>query len=196
METTGSKRTDACNEKELVRRILEGDRSSEHRIYDMYFERLKNYILNALTVNDETEAEDIAHETLIKAFSSLESYNDAYSFSTWLYAIAKNKAIDFLRKRESGPESVPIDSLSDTHFPEGGDSPEDDLVKIQDRELIETMLEQIPEKYKRAVDLKLQGYAYEEIAQKLGIKISDVKNHLFRAKKLLIKTYHDYGKSD
>ncbi|MDR2938010.1 MAG: RNA polymerase sigma factor [Prevotellaceae bacterium] len=139
--------------------------------------------------NDE-DAEDIAQQAFAKAFENIHSYSPKYAFSTWVYSIANNCCIDFVRKRAKG-STVSIDKLvEDENFNAQNalPNPEENMIAEQDLVTAALLLEKLKPQYRRVVELRyLKEYAYEEIAEELKMPIGTVKTTLFRAKDQLMK---------
>jgi RNA polymerase sigma factor (sigma-70 family) len=129
----------------------------------------------------------------MKAFSSLASYNFQYRFTTWLYKIAANNCIDFLRKKRLDALSLdqPVvtkDGEVTFELPDWTYSPEADLASKQKSLSIDQAIDSLPEKYREVIVFRhKQDKSYEEIAQILGIPVGTVKARIFRARELLKK---------
>ncbi len=144
-------------------------------------------------VHDREQVEDLTQEAFIKAFASLKSFNEEFAFSTWLYKIATNNSIDFIRKRKLQMYSIdkPIESKdSDYTFELPDDSYEADRELISDQKavLLKQAIDQLPEKYRRVILLRhSEERSYEEIAAMLKLPIGTIKAHIFRARELLYR---------
>ncbi len=129
----------------------------------------------------------------MKAFSSLATYRSEYKFSTWLYRIAANSAIDHLRKQriktlslDSPPEG--IDGPMDIEVADESFNPEKDLEERERRISINDAIDSLPEKYRVVIMYRHRDdKSYEEIAEALSIPIGTVKARIFRARELLKK---------
>jgi RNA polymerase sigma-70 factor (ECF subfamily) len=144
-------------------------------------------------IRDRQQVEDLTQEAFIKAFSSLKSFNEEYAFSTWLYKIATNNCIDYIRKRKLQMYSIdkPIEAKdSDYTFelPDETYQADKEVISGQRALLLRNAIEQLPEKYRRVIVLRhTEERSYEEIAQALDLPIGTVKAHIFRARELLYK---------
>jgi RNA polymerase sigma-70 factor (ECF subfamily) len=144
-------------------------------------------------VKDKEAANDLVQETFMKAFSSLATYRSEYRFSTWLYKIAANSSIDFLRKRRIHVLSLdrPVetnDGSMEIEIPDYSYHPEQDLVRKQQRISIEEAIASLPDKYREVIVFRHQeDKSYEEIADLLNIPVGTVKARIFRARELLKK---------
>ena len=178
-------------DRRIIERALGGDQSAYSQLVEKYSTALRHHILKM--IRDKREVDDLVQESFIKAFSALGSYSAEYAFSTWLYKIATNHTIDFLRKRRLSTLSIdkPIRSTDgDLHF-ELADvtyRPDRHIVADQRRELIQKAIDSLPPKYWRVITLRhRQEKSYEEIARELSLPLGTVKAHIFRGRKLLYK---------
>jgi RNA polymerase sigma-70 factor (ECF subfamily) len=148
-------------------------------------------------IRDKDEVEDLTQEAFIKAFMSLSSFNDEYAFSTWLYKIATNNCIDYLRRKKLQTMSInkPVESrdgdisfeLPDTSF-----IPDREMISTQRRKLLEEAINSLPPKYRRVIILRHQEEKeYQEIADLLKLPLGTVKAHIFRAREMLNKYLRD-----
>lgn len=148
-------------------------------------------------VRQQEEVDDLVQECFIKAFSALKSYSADYAFSTWLYKIATNHTIDFLRKKKLATMSIdrPIqtkDGEVEYELPDTSYRPDRHIVEDQRRHFIQEAIDQLPPKYNRVIVMRhQQEKSYEEIAKELGLPLGTVKAHIFRARALLYKYLRD-----
>ena len=144
-------------------------------------------------VRDKETANDLVQETFMKAFTSLASYRSEYRFSTWLYKIAANSSIDFLRKKRikalSLDRTINDESGSrEMDVPDYSYHPERDLERKEQRFSIEEAISSLPDKYREVIIYRHQDdKSYEEIADLLDIPLGTVKARIFRARELLKK---------
>lgn len=144
-------------------------------------------------VRDKETANDLVQETFMKAFSSLASYRSEYRFSTWLYKIAANCSIDFLRKKKINALSLDQeletkDGKVGIEVPDYSYHPEKELERKETRFSIEDAIESLPKKYKEVIIYRHKDdKSYEEIADLLDIPVGTVKARIFRARELLKK---------
>jgi len=178
-------------DRAYVRRALDGDESAYTALMEKYQRALYYHIRKM--VRDEKELEDLVQETFIKAFNALPSYSEEYAFSTWLYRIATNHAIDYLRKKKLRTRSIhkPVKTKEGTlemELPDVTYRPDKHVVDDQRRELIQEAIDDLPPKYYRVIVLRhQQEKSYDEIATELDLPLGTVKAHIFRARKLLYK---------
>ncbi len=148
-------------------------------------------------IHDREQVEDLTQEAFIKAFGSLKSFNEEYAFSTWLYKIATNNCIDYIRKRRLQTFSIdkPVESKdSDFTFELSDETYEADKELISDQRavLLQEAISSLPEKYRNVIRLRhVEEKSYEEIAKQLRLPIGTVKAHIFRARELLYKSLRD-----
>jgi len=175
----------------VIQEALKGDQKA----YRLLTERHRTAIFHIVLkiVRDRETANDLVQETFMKAFSSLASYRSEYRFSTWLYKIAANCSIDFLRKKRiqvlSLEGNLNGDSESRTmDVPDYSYHPERDLVRKEQRFSIEEAIDSLPKKYREVIVYRHKDdKSYEEIADLLSIPIGTVKARIFRARELLKK---------
>jgi RNA polymerase sigma factor (sigma-70 family) len=175
----------------IIADALAGDDRAYQRLMNKYHDAIFNFIYRM--VRDREQVEDLTQEAFIKAFASLKSFNEEYAFSTWLYKIATNNCIDYIRKKKLQMFSIdkPIESRdSDFTFELPDDSYEADreLIRNQRALMLHEAIEQLPEKYRLVIRLRhVEERSYEEIAKMLKLPIGTVKAHIFRARELLYK---------
>jgi RNA polymerase sigma-70 factor (ECF subfamily) len=176
---------------QLIQKALKGDEKAynallkryQHGIYNMIYQMIKN----------KEETEDLVQETFIKAFHSLDSYNDQYAFSTWLYKIAFNNCIDSIRKRKlrtfSIDQTIVLKEGEVRHqIPAESPGPEGKLLFLERKKLIQKAVNSLPERYRRVIILRHQeDRSYDEISEILGIPLGTVKARIFRAREMLKK---------
>ena len=143
-------------------------------------------------VRDRELAEDLSQETFIKALNALDSYRPEYKFSSWIFKIANNAAIDQLRRREldtlsleGSPHAVTPEAVEATALQIGtrGESALDAVASIELGGEIEKAIAQLRPEYRSCILLRhVEGYAYEEIAQILDLPLGTVKTYIHRAR--------------
>ncbi len=182
-------------DRTLVELALEGDQQAYQKLMEKYIGALTRHVQKM--VRRQGEVEDLVQECFIKAFSALKSYSAEYAFSTWLYKIATNHTIDFLRKRKLKTMSIdaPIstkDGEIEFELPDASYRPDRHIVEDERKMLIQAAIEHLPEKYHRVIMMRhQQEKSYEEIAQELDLPLGTVKAHIFRARALLYKFLRD-----
>ncbi len=146
------------------------------------------YMVNKM-LNNQDDANDVTQLTFSKAFENLEKYKPDFAFSTWLFKIATNNAIDFLRKRKQNTISLETfykEEDKTLEIPSKLLTPEEATIKKQQVTILKDVINQLPEYYLKLIELRYYGEkSYDEIAAELEIPIGTVKARLFRAKGLL-----------
>jgi RNA polymerase sigma-70 factor (ECF subfamily) len=174
----------------LVRRAKRGD----YKAFDLLVLKYQSRIAGlALTfVKDRHLAEDIAQESFIKAFKSLESFREESAFYTWLYRIAANTSKNYLTSKKRKKEYSESEILSsegasvDIFDIPGGDSPEEILAANNLREMIFESLSNLPEDIRTAISLReFEGLSYEEISEVLDCPIGTVRSRIFRGREII-----------
>ena len=149
-------------------------------------------------VNNPIDAEDLTIEAFGKAFRSIDSYTPRFAFSTWLFMIATNNCIDFIRKKQSSPIPVNQDKdIMDTmtvNIQSDLPDPEETLINDQKIATLRKIVTQLKSPYREIIELRYyKEYSYEEIAAELKIPIGTVKAQLYRAKTLLYNIFVKTG---
>jgi RNA polymerase sigma-70 factor (ECF subfamily) len=176
-------------DQELVRRALSKDQKAYSRLLSRYRSNIFYYILRM--IGNKTYADDLTQETFDNAFQNLDKYDDKYAFSTWLYKIAKNCTIDFVRKRKINPLHINYGSDEESSVNEntlysGTLNPEENMIQKQDELMLMKYIEAMKPKYRKLIELRyIREYAYKEISEELNIPIGTVKTQLLRAKNIL-----------
>jgi len=181
----------ALKDFELIDRAVdEGDQQAYAELMERYKKPVYHMILKM--VRNVDDAEDLTIEAFAKAFKNLHRFKKDFTFSTWLFRIATNNSIDFIRKkkletfslntglRDEDGEAVTID-VEDKNL-----DPQEEAIKSQKKELIQMFVTKLPAKYQRLVRLRyFQELSYEEIARELDAPLGTVKAQLHRARELL-----------
>lgn len=164
---------------DLIQQVLSG----KHEDYAQLVERYQKpliYFLRAI-LRDEEEVMDCAQEAFLTAYRNLWKYSSNYTFRAWLYTIARNKAIDMLRKKK---REVPVPLNENLIDPQNG--PEEEWLAKERANQVKGVLAELPEHYRQALYLRYQQeMSYEEMSMVLDIPVSSVKTHLFRGKEKL-----------
>jgi RNA polymerase sigma-70 factor (ECF subfamily) len=177
------------DDRALVARVLEGDRDRFTELVTRYERRVINYVYR-ITHRYE-DAHDLAQEIFVKVFLALDRYDPKYQFSTWLFRIAQNSAIDALRKKSvtEVPLVRPADEDSpskEREFADTGVTPYRAMKNKQLGAAIDKAVEQLPADYRELIQLRhFAELSYEEIASMKRLPLGTVKNKLFRARNLL-----------
>jgi RNA polymerase sigma-70 factor (ECF subfamily) len=145
-------------------------------------------------VNNRDDADDLTIEAFGKAFKNLHQYTPDYAFSTWLFKIATNNCIDFIRRKRKMTFSIDKGFENDEgqettlELKSGTLDPEEFMIKKQKAVLMRDIVEKLKPRYKRLVELRyFQERSYEEIATELQLPLGTVKAQLFRAREFLFQ---------
>ena len=185
------------SDAQLVSAALEGDQSAYTLLMERHKEPLRLYVNEFIVhlknsdgiIELAEEPQDIVQEAFQKAFQALPSYNPQYKFSTWLFNIARNIAIDYSRKRKIsiGSNITPDNFHSLANIGSGiRNSPEDKMISSQEYRTLIDIISSLDEKYREPAILRfIKEYEYNEIAQELNLELNTVKTRIKRAKELL-----------
>ena len=166
----------------------------------MRFYREPIYLMLLRMTHSPVDADDLTIETFGKAFCQLHTYTPQNTFSTWLFSIASNNGIDYIRRQHM--EVVSLNNISvrneddqyEVPLPADTPNPEEALIGEQRTVLLREVVEQLKPRYKRIVKMRyFEELSYEEIAQQLRLPLGTVKIQLRRARMLLaeiIKSQH------
>ncbi len=174
---------------EAIRKVLEGNDSAFGLLQNKY-KRLIHALIRKM-IKDEKDVEDLTQETFIKAYRSLKTFNFEYSFSSWIYKIASNNCIDFLRKRRFPTISLnqPFYNSDDDYFLQIKDDKNRadlNILANERKNALREAIDELPERYGTIIKLRHENdMEYVEIAEKLDLPLGTVKAHLFRARKML-----------
>ncbi len=181
----------ALQDYDLVLAALDGDETAFARLLARYKDAI--YFMLLKMVNNRSDAEDLTLEAFGKAFKNLHQYSPSYAFSTWLFKIASNNCIDFLRKKKGN--LVPIEGSQDSSENESpvklkskDPNPEERLIRKQKAILMRKVVRKLKPRYQTLVEYRyFKELSYEEIAKELDLPLGTVKAQLFRAREMLFK---------
>ncbi|MBX3165572.1 MAG: sigma-70 family RNA polymerase sigma factor [Bacteroidetes bacterium] len=168
-----------------------GDQKAFSELLQRYKDSV--YFMMLKMCNNKDDAEDLTIEAFGRAFKKLEQYTPDYAFSTWLFKIASNNAIDFLRKKKQknnvsldnkigGEDGYDFSSTIKAH----GLDPEEHFIRKQKIDTVRLLVDNLKPKYREMVELfYFQEMSHEEISKQLSLPIGTVKAQLFRARELL-----------
>lgn len=179
----------------LVKKAKGGDEKAYKKLVDKYERALYFHILKM--VKDREQVEDLVQEAFVKAFDNLNTYSNSYAFSTWLYRIATNNTIDYLRKKKLKTLSIdkPMktkDGEMEMQLPDESASTDRDIIKKQRQQIVQNAIDDLPKKYRKVIELRhMEEKSYQEISEILDKPLGTVKAHIFRARELLYKALKD-----
>ena len=190
MEVNKNLSDKAKQDLELVKKAKKGDQAAYTAIMTRYREPI--YYLCFKMIRNESDAEDLSIESFEKAFKKLDQYTPQFAFSTWLFRIATNHCIDFIRKKKlkttSIDEAIEDDKGGSYKIQVGGGTkdPEEKFIEKQKIKLMREIVTKLDEPYQTLVELRyFKELSYEEIADERDIPLGTVKAQLFRARALL-----------
>ncbi len=172
----------------LIRQALEtGDQHAYAELMGHYRDSL--YFTMLRMTDDPVDAEDLTIEAFGKAFKSLHQYTSEFAFSTWLFKIATNNCIDFVRKKQkirqtisTGPEADTIQNTIEDSLPD----PEQQYIIQQKIMHMREVIHKLKPHYKKLIEMRyFKEYSYEEIANELSLPLGTVKAQLFRSREFL-----------
>lgn len=179
----------------LIEEALKGNQASYERLMKKYYQLIHNLVYRMISRKEDVE--DLTQEAFIKAFNSLHNFDKQFAFSTWLFKIATNNAIDYLRKKKLATFSIDKDFESEDNdmkfeIPDNEYKPDRLLIDEQMKIVLDQAIESLPDKYRLVIVMRhKQEKEYEEIAQELKIPLGTVKAHIFRGRELLNKYLKD-----
>lgn len=167
----------------LVDMVLAGDSYAFEHLFNRYGDALRLLYLKR-TGGNADDTNDLIQEIFVKAFLKLSSYDRRYAFGQWIYTIARNTFIDFVR-RHRDDFSIDDNSRGD-HIGQPVSqtpSPEEDVIRSQQRTLLEQQLQLMTPKYRKLIELRFyKDLSYEEISERLGLPLGTVKTQIHRAR--------------
>jgi len=184
----------AKRDLELVAAAEKGDQKAYAELMDLYHDAI--YFMLLKMVNNKSDAEDLTIEAFGKAFKNLHLYTPNFAFSTWLFKIASNNCIDFLRRKRVMQKHISIDTPSDEKPQENIEAyvtlqssapdPEEHFIIKQKQKELKTIVDKMNPRYRQLIELRyFKEYSYVEIAEELALPIGTVKARLYRSRMLL-----------
>lgn len=191
MELNSNLSLKAQQDMELVEKARKGDQLAYGELLGRYRDAI--YFMLLKMVNSPIDAEDLTIEAFGKAFKNIDQYTPNYAFSTWLFKIATNNCIDFIRKKRASHVSLDQtidgeDSLIPSSMIQADTlDPELTMINKQKVKHMRNVVSKLKPRYRQLVELRyFKEYSYDEIATELDIPIGTVKAQLFRARELLL----------
>lgn len=177
---------------DLVQKAKAGDQNAYAELMDRYRDSI--YFMLLKMVQNKDDSDDLTIEAFGKAFNRLELYTPNFAFSTWLFKIASNNAIDFIRRKKKNTISIDqavggedgdemyIDLKSDAL------TPEELSIREQKMKIMRNVVQKLKPRYRQLVEMRyFEQLSYEEISEKLELPLGTVKAQLFRARDLLFE---------
>lgn len=191
MEVNPNLTDKAMRDYQLVQMAIHhGDQKAYATLMNNYRDSL--YFMLLKMTNNSDDADDLTIEAFGKAFKKLEQYTPEYAFSTWLFRIASNNCIDFIRKKKKYTFSMNNSSNGDEGMelaniiPSDTLDPEECVMKKEKMGMIREVVEKLKPHYRQLIELRyFKEYSYEEIAAELDLPLGTVKAQLFRAREFI-----------
>lgn len=185
-------------DSQLVTATLQGDFTAFEGLVEKYQGKIYRHLRKM--VNDPLQAEDLLQETFLNVYRGLSGFTGAASFSTWLFRIATNSALMYLRRER--PETVEYDDKISTESqdpiapsPELVATPLERLLSMEGKAKIEEAIDQLPVIYRSVIVLRdVEGFSLEEVSTILGASVPAIKSRLHRARNLVRGTLTSYYK--
>ena len=180
---------------ELIKKALSGEQSAYDRLLKKYQPLISNLVFRMIYKKEDTD--DLVQEAFIKAFNALDKYDMQFSFSTWLFKIATNNCIDYLRKKKLSTFSIDKEITTDEdnmqfEIPDCDYIPDKNILDAERKKILEEAINSLPAKYRSVIELRhKEEMDYEEIAKKLKLPLGTVKAHIFRGREILYKCLKD-----
>ncbi len=179
----------------LVSRAINGDEGA----YKALIRRYRNPVAQIVykLVKDRSQIEDLTQEVFIKAFQHLKDFDYEHQFASWLFKIANNHCIDYIRKKRLRVYSIDDQVRTDDgpmeyEIPDSTYEPDLHMLREQKSKLISQAINSLPDKYREVIVLRHQEeLSYEEIAVRTGLPVNTIKVQLFRAREMLYKFLKD-----
>ena len=171
--------------------LLEEARKGNEKAFASLMNRYRDsvYYMLLKMVNNASDADDLTLEAFGKAFRNLDSYTPKFAFSTWLFKIATNNCVDFIRKKQVSPAPFDLQEGSENmtiNIQSDLPDPEESLINREKIEALKVIVRQLKPRYRSLIELRYyKEYSYEEISAELHLPVGTVKAQLNRAKTLL-----------
>jgi RNA polymerase sigma-70 factor (ECF subfamily) len=190
IDTVGS-----LSDVDLITRSISGLEDSFEELVRRYQRPIAGYVFRL--IGDYESSLDVTQEVFIKVYNSLERYRSDYKFSTWLYRIAHNAAIDHLRRNSINTQSIETESADGTYqlqLESPLPSPEQNRERSEWKAEIKAVIRLLPPAYRELIVLRhSQDLSYDEIAEVMGLPLGTVKNRLFRAREMMREIFLQRG---
>lgn len=185
----------SVSDRELVASAITGSEGGFEELVRRYQRPISAYVYRM--VGDYEVALDLTQEIFMKVYGSLSRYRSEFKFSTWIYKIAHNAAVDHLRRGATRETSIVKGADEDQYelpIESGKLSPELESERKEQQREIETVVRALPAAYRELIVLRhAQDLTYEEIVEVTGLPLGTVKNRLFRAREMMRQQFIDRG---
>ena len=173
---------------ELVEQVRNGDRRAFDELFGRYQESIRQMYMQR-TGGNEHDSNDMLQNTFIKVYLNIDTYKPEYTFCQWIYTIARNTFIDYVRKRREYVVSIDAsDGVTNAYNPASQQpTPEERMIITQHSRELNTILDNMNPRYRDVIILRFfNEYSYDEIAEKLNVPIGTVKTLIHRAREILL----------
>ncbi len=181
-----------ATDQQLVEKVLGGDSVAFEHLFNRYRDSIYQLYLQR-TGGNVDDTNDLLQEAFVKAYLNLHRYKPDYTFGQWIYTIARNTFIDYVRRKRE--DLVPLDKTTDSSGALSAyntPSPEDRLINDQTRDRLEAFILRMPPRYRKLIELRFfREFSYEEIAAELGLPMGTVKTQIHRAREQLCRFITD-----
>ena len=185
----------SLSDGELITEAIAGREDGFEEIVRRYQRPITTYVYRM--VGNYDAALDVTQEVFIKVYNSMARYSAEYKFSTWLYKISHNAAIDYLRRQRGREQSLEVENADGTYqleFESQRLSPEQEREQSEWREEIGAVVKCLPAGYRELIILRhTQDLSYDEIAEITNMPLGTVKNRLFRAREMMREIFIERG---
>jgi RNA polymerase sigma-70 factor (ECF subfamily) len=173
-----------ASDRSLVLRTRDGDRKAYGELVERYQASVFNVCLRMM--GERREAEDSMQDAFLRAHARLETFDEERPFGPWIRRVAANLCLNRLKAHRSEP--LPLEHVVDRVHQSSAALPERAAIEHERQLRIRQAILELPARYRAVIELRhFQELSYAEISSELGIPLSDVKSHLFRARKMLAK---------
>jgi RNA polymerase sigma-70 factor (ECF subfamily) len=200
MIDTPQQAADSSAEDEAVIRDVLAGKTNAFAKLERKYRRIVAFLVRKMVSNAD-DVDDLVQDTFVRAYQALPSFQFEYPFSRWLYKIASNRCIDYLRRRRFSMVSLdqPLTGKDGSDYVweprDGGLTPEGVVLSIERAQMIREALASMPEKYQEVIRMRHdEELEYQEIADRLGQPLGTVKANLFRARKRLVVLLRQHGR--
>ena len=180
---------------ELITGAINGRSDGFEELVRRYQRPITSYVFRML--GDYDLSLDVTQEVFIKVYNSLTKYSPEYKFSTWLYRIAHNAAVDHMRRNSVTPQSLEAENADGSYqiqIESRGPTPEQDRERSEWRTEIDSVVKCLPSAYRDLIVLRHgRDLSYDEIADVTGLPLGTVKNRLFRAREMMRDIFVERG---
>ncbi|MFQ6104845.1 MAG: RNA polymerase sigma factor [Candidatus Glassbacteria bacterium] len=178
------------SDRDLISLCIEGEESAFRELVDRYRAKIYSFVLRI--IREPEDARDITQDVFVRLFRHLETFDTSRKFSTWLYRIAQNLSIDYLKKNGNA-NAVSIDAPFEVaggevtfQLPSKGLTPDRELEGMEIGEALEIAISELKPQHRSAIILRhIEGKSYSEISDILDIPLGTAKSLLFKARRLV-----------